>query len=231
MKPHVICHMAASLDGRILPKRWRPLGAAPTAAYETIHERLTGDAWLIGRVSGQEFAKGQAYPTGGVQRLPREPWLPAKGAPGYAVILDAHGKIAWGRADIGGDPIVVVLTESVSDDHLAGLRADGVSYVFAGAQDIDLARVLEILGRELGIARLLLEGGGLANGGFLRAGLVDEVSVIVMPVIDGASGGPSLFHSAASDADVAAPITAMSLVDHEVLDGGAVWLRYALSAG
>ena len=47
-------------------------------------------------------------------------------------MLDAHGKIGWGRSDIGGDPIVVVLTEQVSDAHLAGLRSENVSYIFAG---------------------------------------------------------------------------------------------------
>ena len=30
----------------------------------------------------------------------------------YGVVLDAQGKIGWGRSDIGGDPIVVVLTEA-----------------------------------------------------------------------------------------------------------------------
>src|SRR5208337_826028 len=52
------------------------------------------------------------------------------------------GKIAWGRSDVGGDPIVVVLTEQVSDAHLAGLRADGVSYIFAGERTLDLRRAL-----------------------------------------------------------------------------------------
>jgi hypothetical protein len=36
-------------------------------------------------------------------------------------VLDAHGKIAWGRSNIGGDLIVAVLTEQVSDARLAGL--------------------------------------------------------------------------------------------------------------
>ena len=71
--------------------------------------------------------------------------------------LDAHGKIAWGRSDIGGDPIVVVLTETVSDAHLAGLRGEGVSYFFAGKSKLDLALILDILNRELGVKRLLLE--------------------------------------------------------------------------
>ena len=73
-------------------------------------------------------------------------------------MLDAQGKIAWGRADIAGDPIVAVLTEKFSDA-LAGLRTDGASYIFAGEGDLDLGLALEILNRELGIERLLLEGG------------------------------------------------------------------------
>ena len=28
-------------------------------------------------------------------------------AKAYGVVLDSHGKIGWGRSDIGGDPIVV----------------------------------------------------------------------------------------------------------------------------
>jgi hypothetical protein len=66
------------------------------------------------------------------------------------VVLDAHGRIAWGRADIGGDPIVAVLTEQVSDAHLGGLRKDGVSYIFAGEHDLDLRLTLEILNQERG---------------------------------------------------------------------------------
>ena len=62
-------------------------------------------------------------------------------------MLDAHGRIAWGRADIGDDPIVAVMTEQVSDAHLAGLRRDGVSYIFAGAQEFDLGLAIEILNR------------------------------------------------------------------------------------
>jgi hypothetical protein len=93
-------------------------------------------------------------------------------------VLDAHGKIGWGRSDIGGDPIVVVLSEEVSDAHLAGLRGEGVSYIFAGKSELDLALALKILNRELGVKRLLLEGGGGANGarGIGRRAQFDPVS-------------------------------------------------------
>ena len=230
MKPHVICHMVASADGRIWSSRWRPANTPAAKLFEPLHEQLAGDARLVGRVTGREFAKREAYPTDPVARLPREPWFARRDAAAYGIVLDAHGKIAWGRSDIGGDPIVVVLTEAVSDAHLAGLRADNVSYVFAGKQALDLGLTLEIVNRELGVKRLLLEGGGIANGEFLRAGLVDEISLVIAPAIDGARGGPHVYDSADQTAGPP-PLTAMMLQQCQVLDGGAVWLRYTLAYG
>jgi hypothetical protein len=54
-----------------------------------------------------------------------------------------------------------------SHAHLAGLRKDGVSYIFAGERAVALGRALDILNRELGIQRLEVNGGGLTNGAFL----------------------------------------------------------------
>jgi riboflavin biosynthesis pyrimidine reductase len=225
MKPHVICLMASSVDGRTLPSRWRPKGAAGDL-FERLHDDLAGDAWLVGRVTGQEFAKGKHYPTSTKGTFPRDPWFARREAKAYGVVLDAHGKIAWGRSDIGGDPIVVALSEKVSDAHLAGLRSEGVSYFFAGASDLDLALTLDILDRELGVKRLLLEGGGGANGAFLRAGLVDELHLILCPAVDGAKGAPSVFDSADAESDHRAPVASMTLENTRLLEGGAMLLQY-----
>jgi riboflavin biosynthesis pyrimidine reductase len=223
--------MVSSVDGRILSSRWRPKGNQAAGLFERLHDHLEGDAWLVGRVTGQEFAKRESYPARTSQSFPRTPWITKRDAGAYGVVLDAHGKIAWGRSDIGGDPIIVVLTEQVSDAHLEALRADGVSYIFAGRDKVDLALALEILNRELGIERLLLEGGGGANGAFLRAGLVDELSLAIVPAVDGARGAPSIFDSSADDAGVPASIDSMTLKECQVLEGGAVWLRYEIRSG
>ena len=238
MKPHVICHMVSSVDGRTLNSRWRPDGKLASALFERLHDELGGDAWLIGRVTGQEFAKGKPYPAVTEQIFPRENWFARRDAKAsdvkasdvkaYGVALDCNGKIAWGRSDIGGDPIVVVLSSKVSDAHLAGLRREGVSYIFAGETELDLGLVLEILNRELGVKRLLLEGGGGANGAFLRAGLVDELSLVLCPAVDGAKGAPSVFDSGEPLTGPTAPVEAMTLESSTVIDGGAVWLRYRL---
>lgn len=228
MKPYVVCHMVASVDGRILHSRWRPQTRTSGDLFERLHVKIGGDAWLVGRVTGQEFAKAKAYGTRADHVHPREPWFARRDAAAYGVVLDAEGKIAWGRADIGGDPIVVVLTEQVADAHLAGLRQDGVSYFFAGARELDLAAALEYLNRELGVKRLLIEGGGINNGAFLRAGLIDEISLAICPAVDGAKGAPSVFDSTAEDSGLRAPIAEMSLESCETLEGGAVWLRYRI---
>ncbi|KRP96653.1 2-hydroxy-3-oxopropionate reductase [Bradyrhizobium yuanmingense] len=226
MKPYVICLMHSSLDGRTHPSRWRPKGAG-TDWFEKIHDELGGDAWVIGRVTGSEFAKGRPYPPTDA-KVPCENWFARRDAKTYGVVLDAEGKIGWGRAEIGGDPIVVVLTENVPDSHLAGLRGEGVSYIFAGKSEIDLALTLDILSRELGVKRLLVEGGGVANGAFLRAGLIDEFNLILSPAIDGAKGAPFVFDSTEADSDRRAPIAAMTLESTRELGGGVLLLRYLI---
>lgn len=230
MKPYVLCHMLCSIDGRILGSRWRPTGNVVPGLFEKLHDELGGGSWLCGRVTAQEFArvKTGTYPPSD-RKFPRTAWFARRDVPAWGIFLDAHGKAVWGRSDIGGDAILVILTESVSDSHLAGLRAEGISYIFAGSTTIDLAQALEILNAELGIERLLLEGGGGANGALLRAGLVDEISLVVCPVIDGSAGAPAVFDSGGVDLG-RAPIGRMELASHTVLDGGVVWLRYRLTA-
>ena len=228
MKPYAICHMVCSVDGRTLHSRWRPKSYDVGDLFERLHDKLGGDAWIVGRTTGQEFAKADDYQLHTDQTITRENWFVRRDAGVYGIVLDADGKIAWGRSDIDGDPIVVVLTEKVSDAHLAGLRSDGVSYIFAGKTEVNLDAALETLNAELGVERLLVEGGGTANGAFLRAGLLDELSMAICPAIDGASGAPSLFHSADADADAPASLTSMKLESSEILPGGEVWLRYRL---
>jgi riboflavin biosynthesis pyrimidine reductase len=227
MKPHVACIVSASIDGRTWLSRWSPDPKPLRGLFERVHDELAADAWLIGRVTGHEYSKRESYPAEASETFPRENWFARREAKAWGVVLDARGKVAFGRSDIGGDPIVAVLTKAVTDAHLAGLRSEGISYIFAGDTDLDLHLALDILNRELGIVRLLVEGGGATNGSFLRAGLIDEVHLVLNPTIDGSRGAPSAFD--APDGDAArAPLTKMTLEETQPLDNGALWLRYSL---
>jgi len=78
---------------------------------------------------------------------------------------------------------------------IAELAAVGVSYLVMPDDDIDLGAMLAELGERLRITRVLLEGGATMNGAFLNAGLVDEVSVMMCPAIDGSTGSSAIFEA------------------------------------
>ena len=58
---------------------------------------------------------------------------------------------------------------------------------------------MEELGKAFRLKTLLLEGGGRINGSFLKAGLIDEISLLVYPGIDGLSGMPTIFEHAGGE--------------------------------
>jgi hypothetical protein len=48
--------------------------------------------------------------------------------------------------------------------------------------------------------------------------------------VDGANGAPSVFDSGDEDAGAAAPVRSMTPESSQVLEGGAVWLRYRVQS-
>jgi 2,5-diamino-6-(ribosylamino)-4(3H)-pyrimidinone 5'-phosphate reductase len=221
-RPYVICHMVPSVDGRIVTGRWN-LGKKGLAAYERVAETFDADAWIIGRISMEPYAgKARVPRRKGRGRIARTDFVAPHDSESYAIAIDPSGKLRWSKADIDGEHVIAVLTEGVSDDYLAFLQEQGVSYVFGGRTKIDLARVLPKLGKSFGIETLLLEGGGTINGSFLEADLIDELSILVAPVADGSIGTPSLF-DAKKDRG---PARRLELFGIRKEENDLVWLRY-----
>jgi 2,5-diamino-6-(ribosylamino)-4(3H)-pyrimidinone 5'-phosphate reductase len=223
-RPRVICHMVVSVDGRIAASDW-PLGAAARTHYEQVHERYNADGWICGRVTMEPFAKRLRRDA----EVNREHLGEPRGdfvAPGehasYAIAIDSSGRLAWESNDIDGDHVVAVLSERVSNEYLAFLRERGVSYVLAGAREVDLRLALEKITTLFVVKTLMLEGGGRINGGFLAAGLIDELSLLIAPVADGRVGTPGLFDVDATDV---AP-GRLALDGVEQLGDDVLWLRY-----
>ena len=216
--------MVCSLDGHRGSRQPKVMSSAAVRTLQAaVAEQPGRGSWLCGRVTAQEFArKGKVYP-------PTDQVF-ARGNR-FVCAVRRRGSSSTRQGGVGAlrlqRRLILILTEAVPAQHLAGLRGDKVSYIFAGKTEIDLAAALETLNRELGIEHLMLEGGGGANGALLRAGLVDEISLVISPVIDGASGAPAVFNSGSTDLGPA-PIERMVLANHQILDGGAVWLRYRL---
>lgn len=80
----------------------------------------------------------------------------------------------------------------------------------------------EVLRRDFGVERMAVVGGGHVNGAFLAAGLLDEVSVMIGPGIDGRAGMAAVFDGID---DPQRPATLLNLDSVQRL-GDTVWLRY-----
>jgi riboflavin biosynthesis pyrimidine reductase len=74
------------------------------------------------------------------------------------------------------------------------------------------------------IQTLMLEGGGHLNGSLLNAGLIDELSLLVLPLADGTPHSPTTFE--VSDYLSKGPATRLYLTDVQRLDNDVVWLKY-----
>lgn len=223
-RPRVICHMMASVDGRILTDGW-PLSDEGRRQYEVVHDSYEPNAWLCGRVTMEaHFAQGTRSDAEIAREhdgAPREDFRAPGEHESFAFAVDSSGRLAWDTSDIDGDHVVAILSDRVSDEYLAFLRERGVSYILAGAREVDLALALEKIGSRFGVRTLMLEGGGKINGGMLRAGLVDEVSVLLAPVVDGRMGTPALF-----DFTDDAPRHRLALDAVERRADDVLWLRY-----
>lgn len=230
MKPYVICHMMGPLDGQLLVDRWSPSTGTSSDAlveeYDRIHDALGGDAWIAGRAVGEEFADGTPHPPATPGAVDRPVHVARIDAGEYGVLIDQHGKLHWRGPETYGSALVMVLGREVPDAHLAELAADGISYIVSEGDGIDLAAVLEVLGTRFGIRRLLLEGGAHTNAGFLKAGLVDEISLVLFPAIGGRTGSQTLFEAGP---DGLADRVRLDLIAHEPGRDGAIHLRYGVS--
>ena len=222
MRPYVICHMLSSVDGRIDGAALE--GVTGEGEYEATGATLGGDAWICGRTTMQRhFADDEPFvPVSNTPAGPR-PVHVARRADSYAISVDTLGKLRWSAADINGDHLICVVSERVPEHYLAMLADKGISYVVSGRPSVDLVRAVSLLGEHFGIRTLLLEGGGHINGAFLDAGLVDEVSLLVVPGIDGRHDIPTAFDGVGPTRIAAVPLKLKS-VERRAND--TLWLRY-----
>ncbi|QNH60992.1 RibD family protein [Hymenobacter sediminicola] len=231
-RPHVICHMMSSVDGKILSANWKDKELTTTYSgyFEKYHDTFTSQAWMCGRVTMERDFSGGVQPD--LQPAPhpiaRQPFIGDAGATSFAVAVDAHGKLGWDSNTTGGDHIVEVLTEQVSDEYLYYLQRRRISYLFAGRTEVDFASALEQLAALFPIETLMLEGGGHLNGSLLNAGLIDELSLLLLPIADGTLQSPTTFE--VSDYLRKGPATRLHLSEVQQLDNDVVWLKYRFKA-
>ena len=222
MRPYVICHMLSSVDGKIDGDVLKAVTGS--GEYEATGAMLKGDAWVCGRTTMQQhFAEEELFVSTLNKPAGPQSVHVARHAKSYAVSIDTVGKLQWADNDIDGDHLICVVSERVPEDYFSMLREKAISYIVTGATSVDLARAVDLLGEHFGIKTLLLEGGGHINGAFLEAHLVDEVSILLVPGIDGRHDVPAVFDGVNRAIKEAVPLKLKSV---EQRKNDALWIRY-----
>jgi 2,5-diamino-6-(ribosylamino)-4(3H)-pyrimidinone 5'-phosphate reductase len=206
-RPYVVAHVAVSVEGATDgfdpdPGRFYALAA-------TWSEDLT----LVG--SGTILAQ--------------EPALAATPGPGPApdgpllAVVDGRARVRQWAAlrDAGHWSEVVALHAEATPPRPAGRD---VPEMVVGTDRVDLAAALHAFARR-GVEVVRVDSGGTLIGALLGRGLLDEISLLVHPVLAG-ERGTRRWHG-----DGPPPAGAVDLIGSDTMDGGLAWLRYRVRTG
>lgn len=242
-RPYTICHLLCSLDGKISgPFMGSPAAATGREAYGRLANDFQCQATVYGTTTMLDFCPGlydgtDTAPIAEASAVtdPRtaEDFVADADAASFIVSLDRRGRIAYSGPTMTRrgktSHLIAALTRRASADYLDYLRRTGVSYVFCGDDDINCAQFMEKLASLFGVKRALVAGGGRIDWSFLAAGCLDEVSLVVAPVVDATPDAATTFERTdGHENDPAAPLLLTSTED---LGEGTLWLRYNVEAG
>lgn len=217
-KPKVIIFNGVSLDGRMDGR----LGAIDMGLYYGLADTWKADAMLSGSATMLEAFAGEE-----TQEIPEGPTALHPLAVPYLVIVDSQGQIhSWQqiKAQPFWDKVVVLCSAATPGAYLDELEAEGIPFITTGEKHVDFRIALEELNTRFGIHTVRLDSGGVLNGVLLRTGLVDEVSILLDPVLVGGTSPNSLF--IAEDIASTEQSIPLRLIHYELVKEDVLWLRY-----
>lgn len=224
-RPHVSLNIAESVDGKIAPADRGKVSfgsAADRVQMEVL--RAEADGVLIG--GGTLLAEDPSL-------VIRDPDLrarrqAAKGTPHpcnltvCSVLPACIGEMNF-FVNPDTEKIVFTTERTPADVRQAAARLARVEVVAADSDGrVDLVQAVRRM-PQLGIQRLLLEGGGELNFAMLDAGLVDEIYLTICPFVFGGRTSPTGFDGAGFSRD---RVRKLALKSHRVSDAGELFLHY-----
>lgn len=228
-KPYIICHMVTSIDGKVTGDfLYSPVCEKATELYYELNRDYNKNGafgFICGRITMESSFTGGWYPdlTSFKAEQTKNDFIPDNKSGFYAVSFDPKGKLGWKNNIIidedpgyGGAQIVEVITEQVDGRYITYLKNMGIPYIFAGKTEIDVSVALDKLKRLLGIDTLLLEGGSIINGHFQRIDAIDELSLVVAPIVANRQDKPLFTDSVESDFEL------KEIRQH----GDVIWINY-----
>ncbi len=223
-RPYVFINTATSADGKIDTFERKGSAISSKRDKERVDQlRADADAVLVGgktllgelpKLTVKSEALREARVNRGMTPNPIK----------VGVVTSANIPLESDFIKAGPARVVIFTTSQTSISQLEALRTNGVEVFVDDAPRVNLGKMMETLG-ELGVKRLMVEGGGTINFELLRLGLVDELMIYIAPMIFGGDNAPTL---ASGFGLVRNEAIAMKLKNVETHEDGGVLLTYKL---
>ncbi|MFB6150584.1 MAG: 2,5-diamino-6-(ribosylamino)-4(3H)-pyrimidinone 5'-phosphate reductase [Haloarculaceae archaeon] len=187
---HVAVNVAMSADGKLSTREREQVEISDPTDFDRVDAlRAESDAVMVG--VGTVLADDPSLTVDDPERRLRRresgrPENPAR------VVADSRMRTPADARVLDDEATTYLLTsEAAPPDFVSGIEDTGTEVVSVGEQRVDLAAGLARL-QDRGIERLMVEGGGEIIFSLFEAGLVDELSTFVGPMVIGGWKAPTL---------------------------------------
>jgi len=142
------------------------------------------------------------------------------------VVPDSKGKIRiW--SEVREMPfirdILVLCSRSTPQEYMDCLDDRYIKYMVVGYDKVNLGAALEELNVQFGVKKLRVDGGGTLNTVLLRDDLVDEVCVLLHPVMVGGASENSIYNTPDLTSEA---VLDLKLLKMEKLKNEIIFLQY-----
>lgn len=223
-RPYVFINIATTADGKIDTFERKGAAISSRQDKDRVDElRAESDAVLVGgktllgelpKLTVKSEALREARIKRGMTANPIK----------VGVVTNADIPLESDFIKAGPARVVIFTTAQTSRSQLEALRMNGVEIFVHDTARIDLQKMMNTLA-ELGVKRLMVEGGGTINFELLRQRLVDEIMIYIAPLIFGGNSAPTL---AAGLGVARSEAIALKLNTVETHDDGGILLTYKL---
>jgi 2,5-diamino-6-(ribosylamino)-4(3H)-pyrimidinone 5'-phosphate reductase len=224
MLPYVILYNAVSVDGRI---DWFPADVGKfyeLAAIWKENATLAGSDTLLKAYREEQMtpANEEAFEHQKANSTDTRPLL---------VVPDSRGRLRPILHLLHHEPYwrdnVILVSKSTPEAYLKYLQKRHIPFITAGDDHVDYKTALEELNASYSVKVVRVDSGGTLNGILLRAGLVNEVSVLIHPYLVGGTSPRSMYR--APDLIAANGAVHLKLISLEQLPGDLIRIRYGVT--
>ncbi len=215
--PKVIMHDSVSVDGSFV-------GFEMTPEFMGLHYELAGNFEPAVRLIGSNTAATSIEMFGGFEpETPEDFHKPQKpGTTAEWVIVDSKAVLKdklhyFRRSEYCGD-VAVLVAENTPEEYLRYLAEREYDHFVSGKRPVDLACGLEWIAERYQTENVLVDAGSGLTNALLNHGLIDEISLLVLPTVVGQKAKNLFEH-------VCFPVQLKPVRQH-MYPGGYVWSLY-----